>query len=205
MAERVSLHHGRMLRILLLLSLAMPALLTGTARGQHAENTAYQRLRLTAYGMFSYVDTNFDGNSKNRGGTIGGDIDGFRLLPHTEVGMDARYAFSRGDQTNQYFVGGGPRVTLNVGRFKPYGDFIFGRGKAVFIHAGDPNYKEDQTGALTYGGGFDYQLTRSWAVRADIQRQRWRFSHTTPYFYPVAASVGVSYVFHFHSRTGPGF
>ena len=61
-----------------------------------------------------------------------------------------------------------------------------------------------RTGALTYGGGLDYQLTRTWALRADVQRERWRFSQNSPYLYPVALSIGASYQFRFHGRSGPG-
>lgn len=205
MAERIPSHHRNFFRGLALCSLALPALLGGTAHGQHADETARQRIRLRAYGMYSYVNPDSRGDTKAQGATIGGDIDGFRLLPHTELGMDARYTFSSATASNQFYFGGGPRLSLELGRFKPYGDFLFGHGSSNFKNSNDPTYTEDKTGAIAYGGGFDYQLTRTWAIRADVQRQRWRFSQNTPYFYPTAISVGASYQFHFRSRTGPDF
>ena len=203
MAEPVSFHRRNILRTLLLIGVALPALAGSTALGQHAEETARQLIRLRAYGMFSYVNPDFDGDTKNAGGTVGADIDGFRLLRRTELGMDARYTFSRGTASNQYYFGGGPRLTIDLGAFKPYGDFLFGHGKDTFNHPVDPTYTQDVTGAIAYGGGLDYQISRSFAIRADVQRQRWRFSIHQPYFYPVAASVGVVYQLHFRSRTGP--
>ena len=203
MAETVPFYHCRYLRSLVLLSVTAPALMSGVAHAQHADETARQMIRLKAYGMYSSVNTNFQGDSRNNGVTIGGDIDGFRLLPRTEIGMDVRYTFSRGLITNQYYYGGGPRLTVAVGPFKPYVDFLFGHGSGVFNRTTDPTYTRDSTGAPTYGGGLEYQLTRSWGVRADVQRQIWRFSSNQPYFYPVAASVGLSYQFRFHGRTGP--
>lgn len=203
MADRRHLLFRFVTRSLLMLSMATPALLAGMAHAQRSQETARQRIRLRAYGMFSYVNPDFQGDTRSTGATLGGDVDGFRLLPRTELGLDARYTFSSGNLSNQYYFGGGPRLSLNVGRFKPYGDFLFGHGKSIFNNPGDPTYTHDETGALTYGGGFDYQITRSWAVRADVQHERWRFSANTPYFYPVAVSVGASYQFHFRGRTGP--
>jgi hypothetical protein len=203
MAELILLHHRKFLRRFLLCSLLLPALLTGTAHGQSAEETAGQRIRIKAFGMFSYVHPDHLAPSKNKGVTVGLDIDGFHLLPHTELGADLRYAATTGPVENHYYYAGGPRLSLNVGRFKPYADFLFGHGEAVFRNPSDPNYRSDVSPALTYGGGLDYQLTRSWAIRADVQQERWRFSIRQPIFYPLSASVGVSYQFHFHSRTGP--
>ena len=203
MAELISLHYRKFLRGLLLCSLFSPALLTGTAQAQNAEETARQRIRLKAFGLFTYVDPDHLATSHNEGVTVGVDIDGFHLLPHTELGADLRYAATSGPVENQYYYAGGPRLSLNIGRFKPYGDFLFGHGEAVFKNPSDPTYTHDVTPALTYGGGVDYQLTRSWAIRADVQSERWRFSIHQPVFHPLSASIGATYTFHFHSRTGP--
>ena len=203
MAEHAALRPRNSLRGLFLCSLAVPGLLGGTAHGQNAEGTALQRIRLKGYGMYSEVHPDFLGSPRNKGFTAGGDIDGFRLLPHTEIGMDVRYSYSQGPITNQSYYGGGPRLTLYVGRFKPYVDFLFGQGHGTFNTSTDPTYVRDKSGALAYGGGLEYQVTRSWGVRADLQRQRWRYSIHQPIFYPEAASVGLTYQFRFHSRTGP--
>ena len=196
--------YGRSLfRGLLLVTLAAPALLGSAAYGQHAEETARQRIWLKAYGMYSYVDPDYGSSAKNNGGTVGIDIDGFRLLPHTELGLDARYTGSNGPVTNQHYFGGGPRLSLDLGPLKPYADFIVGHGTGDFNNSTDPSYTHDRTGAISYGGGVDYQLTRSWGLRADVQRERWRYSVRQPFFYPTAFSVGVTYQFFFHGRTGP--
>ena len=205
MAESVRSHSRNLFRSLWLLSLAAPVLPGAAAHGQHADETARQSLRLKAYGMFSYVNPDFQGSNHNNGVTIGGDIDGFRLVPHTELGMDVRYTASRGTLTNQYYYGGGPRLTVDVGPFKPYVDFLFGHGKGVFNNSSDPTYTSDVTGAMTYGGGLEYQVSPSWGIRADVQRQRWQFSVRQAPFYPVATSVGLTYRFRFHGRTGPNW
>lgn len=183
--------------------LAACALFAGSAHGQRSEGTARQRIRLKGYGMFSYVRPDYGFDKKNLGGTVGADIDGFRFLPHLDLGMDVRYTFSTGNVSNEFYYGGGPRVSLNVTRFRPYADFLFGRGRSTFNHSGDPTYTHDDTGAISYGGGFDYKLDRFWSLRADLQREHWRFSINQPIFYPVAISVGATYQIHFRSRTGP--
>jgi hypothetical protein len=203
MAEQTSSHHRKAFRSVLLCSLLMPALMIGTAHGQNAEETARQRVRIKAYGMFSYINPDFLNDSRNKGFTLGGDIDGFRLLPHTEIGLDLRYSFSTGSQVNQVYYAGGPRLSFTIGRFTPYVDALLGHGKDTFRNPSDTNYKYDVSPAPTVGGGLDYRLNRSWAIRADIQQERWRFSIHQPMFYPLSASVGATYQFHFHSRTGP--
>ena len=203
MADHLRSFHRNITRTLLLCSVGCAAFLTGNAHGQRAEETAHQLIRLKAYGMFSYVRPDYNGSTRDTGGTIGGNIDGFRLLPHTELGMDVRYNFAKGPVTDEYYYGGGPRLSLDLHKFKPYAEFLFGHGRGTFNTSSDPTYTQDVSAVITYGGGLDYQLTRSWAVRADVQRSRWRYSIHQPYFYPTSVSVGASYQFHFRSRNGP--
>lgn len=203
MADHVRRLYRNITRSLPLLSLTLAPLLCSTAHSQRADETARQRIRLKAYGMFSYVRPDYGGDTKNTGGTIGGDIDGFRLLPRTELGLDTRFTYTTGTVSNQRYFGGGPRLSLDLGSFKPYGDFLLGQGTSFLNHSSDPSYTRDVSAVIAYGGGFDYKLTQSWSVRADVQRQRWRFSVTQPYFYPTVVSAGASYQFHFHGRTGP--
>ena len=186
-------------------SLALPALAGLTAHAQPAEATARQVFRVKAYGMFSYVDPDYGGARRNTGATVGVDIDVFRLLPYTELGLDLRTGASAGPITNQYMYGGGPRFAMNLGRVKPYVDVLFGQGRGTFKTSTESFYTHDNSRTIDYGGGLDYQLSRFWAVRADIQRERWDFSVHQPVFSPTAASVGVSYQVHFRSRTGPNW
>lgn len=183
---------------LLLLTAVYPHL-----AGAQASPAAQQRLHLQAFGTASYVGSDFHTSGKNGGGTIGVDLDGFRLLRDTSLGLDVRYTASKGTVSNQYLLSGGPRISFNAYRFQPYVTYQAGYGRGTFNHGLDPHYLSDTTGVRAYGGGFDYMLTRFWGVRADVLQQRWRYSHTQPYFHPVAASVGISYQLHLYSRAGP--
>ncbi len=168
-----------------------------------ATQTSNQYIRLKAFAMASYVRPDYGGALKNAGGTVGGDIDGFRVLPGTDIGMDIRYTLSRGRVSNQFLFAGGPRVSFNAYRLRPYVDYLIGYGRSNFNLVTDPDYTFDTTRTRGYGGGFDYRVTRFWSLRADAQRQRWRFSVRTPPFNPVEISVGAAYELHFHSRYGP--
>ena len=195
----------RTCRVDLLRSLAIVVASTVSALPIHAQAVpaAQQRLHLQAYGMASYVNPDFNGTTKNAGGTLGVDVDGVRVLRHTSLGLDVRYTGSRGTVTNQTLLSGGPRLSYNAFRFQPYIDYEFGYGSGTFNQSIDPTYVMDVTSVHSYGGGFDYMLTRYWGVRADVLQQRWRYSHLAPYFHPMAVSVGVSYQVHLRSRTGP--
>ena len=169
-----------------------------------ATQAADQRIRLTAFALASYVRTNYNGSSPNKGFTLGGEIDGFRFLPHTDLGMDIRYTASRGDVSNQFLFEGGPRVSFNAYRLRPYAAYLVGLGRSNFTGtASDPTYTFDKTRTRGYDAGFDMRVSRFWSLRADAQRQRWRFSVHVPPFYPVEVSVGAAYQVHFRSRHGP--
>ncbi len=171
-----------------------------------ASQTADQRLRVTTFALGSYVRTNYTGPNPNQGITFGGEIDGFRLLPHTDIGLDVRETISHGDVSNQSLFEGGPRVSFNAYRLRPYVAYFVGLGRSQFKDTTTyPDYTKDETRTRGYDAGFDLRVTQYWSVRADAQRQRWRFSVRVPPFYPVEASVGVSYRLHIRGRHGPQY
>ena len=187
------------------LTLATAALsLAGSLQaGAQATQAADQRLRISFYGLFGYTRPDFLGSPNGAGFALGANIDGFRVLPYTEVGLDMRGATSHSDVLNESSLAGGPRISYSRYRFQPYAEYLFGLGRGSFNHNSDPDYQRDYTAIRSYGGGFDYRISRDFGLRADIQRQRWRFTYTAPYFHPVQASIGISYHLHLHSRTGP--
>ncbi len=182
------------------------ALLTCSLAAAHAQSTqtAQQSLRLHVYGMFSYSRSDFRSGGGGGGATVGTNIDGFRVLPFTEIGLDLRAATARAYDIHESTVAGGPRVSYTRYRLQPYAEYMLGIGRGTFPHS-TPDYPRDYTAIRDYGGGFDYQVARNFSLRADVQRQRWRFSYTQPYFHPVQASFGINYRVHLPSRTGPQF
>jgi hypothetical protein len=179
------------------LAVLLPAVLQGQATG-----TAYQGIRLYTYGMGYYVRPDYGGALKNAGATVGGTANVYTLYPF-ELGVDLRAVGSGGRVSKEYFFGGGPRVQVDLGRFEPFAQFHVGYGRIAFQYVTTPGYTHDQSLVKAYGGGLDYRLSRSWAVRGEVERQSWFFSGYTYSFYPLAVSAGVRYQFHFHNRLGP--
>ncbi len=167
-----------------------------------ATGTAYQGIRLYAYGTGSYVRPDYGGALKNAGATVGGTANVFTMYP-VQLGFDLRAVGSGGRVSREYFYGGGPRAQVNLGRFEPFAQFHVGYGRIAFQYVTTPGYTHDQSLVKAYGGGLDYRLSRTWAVRGEVERQSWHFSGYNYSFYPLAVSAGVRYQFHFHNRFGP--
>lgn len=168
-----------------------------------AAGTATQMLRLQAYGMASYVRPDFGGALKNAGGTLGATLNAVTLFP-AEIGLDVRAVGSGGRVSKEFFYGGGPRAQFDLGRVQPYAAVHLGYGRIDFQYPPTPTYTYDNSFVVGYTGGVDVQVRpgSAWALRAEVERQRWKLSKLSPPFYPLAISVGVRYQFRFGSRAG---
>lgn len=191
--------------IKVLLSSSAAVLLGLASHPLHAQamQTAQQRVRIDFYGMLSYVRPDFLGTPRAVGVTAGGSVNGIRVLPYTDLGLEVRGVTSHSDVLNESSLAGGPRVSFSRYRLLPYAEYMFGIGRGSFNNPTYPDYMRDYTAIRSYGGGVDYRLTRDFGLQADVQRQRWRFSYLSPYFHPMQVSVGVRYRLHLRSRTGP--
>jgi hypothetical protein len=179
--------------LLWLSALVMAAAFAPGVRGQATTYTAMQRLRLQGFGTFSYVKPSFGGDpGPNYGWALGGDLD-VNTRAFIQPGFELRATRNSGDFVNEYTYGGGPRVVFPLPHVQPYADFLFSIGKIEFNRPADPHYQSDQSMVLNYGGGADFLLTRTWAVKFDVQSQRWRLNHNNPAFHPLLVSVGVRY------------
>jgi hypothetical protein len=174
----------------------------GAAQGQNP--TATQRLQLSGFGAVSGVFTGL-GGGKNFSVTAGGDLG---LPPfhgvRPTIELRGTYPTDRGLVDNQRSVLGGLRVDFLLGhRWRPYGDFLFGRGEMDYTPYGYTynNFVYDLTTTNVYspGGGFDYDLTEHWGVKVDGQFQRWGAAPTTRgYVWAKVGTVGVVYRFDFN-------
>lgn len=171
----------------------------------HAQmvQTAQQRVRMHVYGLFSNTRPDYGTSTSSSGITAGGTIDGIRVLPYTDVGLELRGAMARSYDIDESSLAGGPRISFSRYRVQPYAEYMLGVGKGSFNHSLFVDYQRDYSAIRSYGGGVNYRLTEYFDLQADVQRQRWRFSYLSPYFHPVQVSVGVNYRLHFRSRTGP--
>jgi hypothetical protein len=188
----------------LLASISWPH--AATAQDTHA--TASQPLQLSVFGAASGVFTGL-GGGKNFGITAGGDLGlpSWRGMRPT-IELRGTYPTDHGLVDSQKSILAGLKVEFLLHhRFRPYGDFLFGRGQMDYESYGYvyQNYLYALT--TTYidspGAGFDYQLNRSLALKVDGQFQRWAAAPTpSGIIYSKVGSVGLVYYPNFNRRHG---
>lgn len=168
------------------------------ASGQ-ALSTASRKADLSFFGEVAAVNPNY-GPSSQEGYVFG--IDYTRFLSHSYLvpSLELRTSVSpKGATAGEYVYGGGLKLEHRYGRFHPYGDFLFGVG---FIRFRDPHgftpsgdlYLMDLSNVYTYGGGFDVDVTKRWAVKVDAQSSRWKLDSQTPItLEPSILGIGLTY------------
>ena len=178
---------------LAVLVLIVTTLIPRCARAQ-AQSTAIKRLGLSVFGAVTALDPKYGITTRELGYTIGGDVTyHLRLL---DVSFEARYTTASGFSADESTYGGGFKLERAFGRFHPYVDFLLESGKVKFDHPeiyGNSNYTHDNSFVYDAGVGVDYDVTRSFAVKAEAQGQRWQIGAERPAFNPFNGSVGIVY------------
>jgi Outer membrane protein beta-barrel domain len=169
--------------------------------------TATRPFTFSAFGAATGTYTGLNGG-KNVGITAGGDI-GFmpyhRFYPSAEV--RGTYPVDDGSVDAQKNILFGLKVERYYNRFRPYVDFLYGRGDVDYATvspclAGSPNsagtlcYINSPSNVFSFGGGLDYTLTDHLALKIDAQFQHYAVPVTpsgTLYSKPI--SIGVVYRF----------
>ena len=179
-----------------------------------ATPAATQPIHLSAFGGITGSYTGLE-QSKNLGITAGVDI-GFkpiyRLYPSAEV--RGTYPVDDGSVAAEKNILFGLRVERPYGFAHPYVDILYGRNKIEYLNGGFPNasgtllYLESISNVLSFGGGFDIDLTPHFAARFDGQLQRYQTPVTASGdIYAKAFTAGIVYRldlnhhFHYDRRT----
>ena len=190
-----------------LLSLLFP--LVNVAHEQ-SPATAAQPLGLSAFGAATGTWTNISGG-RNLGITAGGDLAFLtfqRIRPVVEV--RGTYAVHDGQVDSQKDLLAGLRLERQFGPFRPYVNFLAGRGAIDYPHGGYlyQNFLYIRTVSTVYspGLGIDYDVTRHWSAKVDFQYQHW----DTPVvpsgvINPRVLSVGAVYRFDFNHHYKEGW
>lgn len=168
------------------------------ANGQASTATAYRKADLQAGGQFSVVWPDYGQRLIGYGGYVAYDF-----LPHWGVEFNIRQAKStnNSDLTERTYEFGGRYVIMHRSGFHPYARVSYGRGVFNFPK-GDTFYGYNQAyNLMAFGGGVDYNLTRSINLRGDFDYQHWFSfpgigSSANRSLSPQAVSVGVAYHFH---------
>ena len=163
------------------------------ARAQ-AEATAVKTIGLSVFGAVTYANPKFGITTKEIGYAVGGDIT--RHFRFADISFEARYTSVTGFSADEATYGGGFKFERRFNRFHPYVDFLVASGNIKFDHPeiyGSSTYTHDNSFVYDFGGGVDYDLVRNFAVKLDVQGERWEIGVEKPPFYPYNASVGVVY------------
>lgn len=165
---------------------------------------AVQPIRISAFAGLTATDTGL-ASGKNGGITAGLDVGVlplFRLYPSAE--LRGNYPVHEGNVDGQKSVLGGLTIAAHLGRFRPYGDFLFGRGEIAYapsVQKSHTNvfYTQSTSNILSPGGGLDLSLNSQWDMKLDIQVQHWASPVTsTGHQYATAGTVGIIYHFNFN-------
>lgn len=199
-------------------------LLSGTGLRAQARSTAERRLDLSAFGLFSGTYTGLGSSPGFAGGfegpegrnltfSLGADL-GVYTFHGARLGAEVRggLPINSGQVDGQKSILGGIRVTHEpsgygfLGRVRPYADVLAGRGQLTYQNGGYPvpGFLVLSSNSAVYaaGGGFEFDVTRAFSIKADAQFQRWNT--------PVNASGvlhvpqgGVGIVFRYGTGRGP--
>jgi hypothetical protein len=145
--------------------------------------TATQTLQLSAFAGITGTFIDIEGG-KNLGITAGADLTFLNLSRHFKPSIEIRgtYPIDDGHIASEKNFLGGVKVEYPVHRFHPYGDFFVGRGEIDYNNGGfivivSPtetlNYLSSNTTIYSPGGGLDYDISHTIALKADVQVQHW--------------------------------
>ncbi len=170
---------------------------------------ATQQMQLSAFSAITPTSTGL-GQGKNLTITTGADIAfvGLRRV-RSVVEIRGSYPIAAGYVDKQKSFVAGPVIECAVGRFRPYADFLIGRGAINYLSGGyvfgSEKYISSSTFVYSPGVGLDYSITHHFALKADLQYQRWNVPVAfSGHINPTVVSFGGKYMFDFnphHNRS----
>lgn len=166
-----------------------------------ANPTAEQPTRLSFFAGATGTHTGLYA-SRNAGITAGVDIEVYHFFGfHPAIEIRGTYPVADGDSVALKNILGGIRLEKTYARrLHPYGDFLFGRGEldyqngGLLDRTGSTFYLESLSSVWSPGGGIDLDLTRRFALKLDVQAQRYSSPIThSGSEWATAGTVGVTY------------
>lgn len=198
-------------------------LFSGVCVRAQARSTAERRLDLSAFGLFSGTYTGLGSSpylygiegpqGRNLTFSLGANL-GFYTFHGARLGAEVRGALplNSGQVDGQKSILGGIHVTHEpsgygaFGRVRPYVDVLAGRGEITYQNGGYPIpgflVLSNPSAVYAAGGGFEFDVTRAFSVKADAQFQRWNTPVTTSGVLHVPQG-GVGIVYRYGTGRGP--
>lgn len=185
-------------------SLIAPLLLLSAASHVPAQalHTATKTADLS--GFFGYTTAQPDyGPNRNSGGTLGVNLTRYFHFP-VAPSIELRANFVNGPVVNERSYLVGLRAHGQIGRWRPYGNFLVGPGNLHFNFPSD-GYTGDNSIVYSYGGGIEIDVVNNFAAKVDYQGQHWRTGlGTSNTFTPSLLMIGFAYHFQFEPHTRQG-
>jgi hypothetical protein len=170
---------------------------------------ATQQVQLSAFSTATPISTGL-GHGNNLTVTAGADIAlvGLRRI-RSIMEIRGTYPIASGNVDKQKSFVAGPVIEYTVGRFRPYGDFLIGKGAINYLRGGyifgTEKYISSSTVVYSPGVGLDYSITHHFALKADLQYQHWDVPVVASgRINPIVVSLGGKYMFDFnphHNRS----
>ena len=154
--------------------------------------TAVRRAGISIFGGISRVSPGYSADT-NYGAMVGADFTRYYRL--FAPSLELRYTDSSGSSVGESTLQVGLKLEKDFGRYRPYGGLGIGYGSIVFQHPAifpTGPYSSDNSFVYVGGGGLDYRLSSTVALKLDLQAQSWRLGTEGSRFTPVATTVGVS-------------
>jgi hypothetical protein len=166
---------------------------------------ATQQMQLSAFSTVTPISTGLE-HGDNLTVTAGADV-AFVGLRRIRSIMEIRgtYPISGGNVDKQKSFVAGPVIECAFGRFHPYADFLIGKGAITYLSGGymfgTEKYISSSTVVYSPGVGLDYSFTHHFALKADLQYQRWDVPVVgSGSINPTVVSLGGKYMFDFNSH-----
>jgi hypothetical protein len=172
----------------------------------------------SVFGGLTGTYTGLDGG-RNLGVTLGLDVSlrsYFGFSPAIE--LRGTIPADSGEIVGEKSALGGLRVQKRYGRFRPYADFLFGRGELDYQNGGlivplqAFRYIQTTTNVMSPGVGIEADLTPHFALLLDAQFQRWGVPFDpsgsgagSGSIFSIPSTIGVVYRFNWlqHGHPGP--
>jgi hypothetical protein len=170
---------------------------------------ATQQIQLSAFSAATPISTGL-GQGNNFTVTAGADIAFVGLRRYSSViEIRGTYPIAGGNVDKQKSFVAGPVIEYPVGRFRPYADFLVGKGAINYLQGGyvfgNRKYISSSTVVYSPGMGLDYRITHHFALKADLQYQHWDVPVAgSGHINPTVMSLGGKYMFDFnphHNRS----
>jgi hypothetical protein len=166
---------------------------------------ATQQLQVSAFSAATPISTGL-GQGNNLTVTAGADIAfvGLRRIP-TVIEIRGAYPIAAGNVDKMKSFIAGPVIEYTVGRFRPYADFLIGKGAINYLDGGyvfgSKKYISSSTVVYSPGVGLDYRITHHFAMKADLQYQHWDVPvAASGHINPTVVSLGGKYMFDFNAH-----